>query len=101
MTEVYVASILISILCAAIPWTLVALEEEGIVIDFLYNGIFIFMIVFPIIGLILSYVYIKKHIHSMKYRILMILFNPVLYYLIFILWIICDLFINGLHPGNF
>ena len=80
MVEVYFKSILISIPFAAIGcWLAFCWDWE---MYGLFGG--------PIIGLILVWIYIYKHIDSTKNRIRLFLSNPVLYYLLFILWAVYD-----------
>ncbi|WP_454964599.1 hypothetical protein [Filifactor alocis] len=98
MSVVYLKSILISVLCAAIGFLL------GIVTFWSVYGAFCFLIG-PIIGLIIAWIYIYKHIDSTKNRIKLFLLNPVLYYLIFLIVILTLLYIevaeNGFHPWNY
>ena len=95
MVEVYFKSILISIPFAAIGcWLAFCWDWE---MYGLFGG--------PIIGLILVWIYIYKHIDSTKNRIKLFLLNPVLYYLIFLIVILTLLYIevakNGFHPWNY
>ena len=91
MRNVYIMSILIAIPFGAIGFFSCVFEQGGL---HLLLGV-------PSIGLILAWIYICKHIDSTKNRIRLFLSNPVLYYLIFILWVVYDFSKNGFHPWNY
>ena len=91
MDDIYMISILIAIPFAIIGFCLSFFCETS------YFGYF----GGPIIGLILAWIYICKHIDSTKNRIRLFFSNPVLYYLIFILRVVYDFSKNGFHPWNY
>ena len=90
MDDIYMISILIAIPFAIIGFCLSFFCETS------YFGYF----GGPIIGLILAWIYICKHIDSTKNRIRLFLLNPVLYFFIFELIMIYLFSITEIHPGN-
>ncbi|WP_454964603.1 hypothetical protein [Filifactor alocis] len=99
MFKVYLKTLLISIICIGLP-----------ILDFFYfqllsDEVVFFIIGMPVIGLIISWLYILKHIDSTKNRVVVFLLNPVIYlWVSIVMWMY--LFVkstseNGFYPGNF
>ena len=63
------------------------------------------ILIAPIIGFIISWIYIYEYVHSKKDRIKLFLLNPIFYFWIFVsvvlLWWCIDAAKNGFHPWNY
>ena len=87
--KTYWTSFLISIICVVIPHFL---------FDIISIPLYINMIIFfPIIGFVISGIYVARSVSSIKYRVFMILLNPIIYYFVFLIYVFSNLtFFEGL-----
>ncbi len=49
------------------------------------------IIILPIIGFVVSGIYVVRSVSSIKYRVLMIILNPIIYYFVFLIYVFSNL----------
>lgn len=96
--KIYFITALSSVLCVVFLW---GLDDFGVLST---SDVVECSIVAAIVALVFAIIYVIRKVKSWKARLLIILFNPVIYYIIFWIWFLIafsrEASNEGFHPGN-